>query len=316
MIRREEMNKPGSKKVTTATAIIIICISLLPRLADAYAQAIDPAENPEPQVFAEGIISTGHEFALTFTPDMKEVYFTRNFPDKKINHIMHAELKNGKWQEPITISFSNDQWSDLDPALSPSGRRLFFISTRPAPGVQDTEARNMDIWYADREGKGWGQPRYLDSGNSSGKEGSPTVSKDGTLCFFSDRGRVANANSIYCSKLSRGKYGEPEKLGPEINSEASDTSPFLSADGNTLLFYSTRPGGYGQADLYVSFRRNRQWSQAKNLGPLVNTREWEYNPVVSPDGKVLYFGRKGSIYWIPVERLKVPELDAKHLRCG
>jgi dipeptidyl aminopeptidase/acylaminoacyl peptidase len=308
------MSKAESKRIIVMTAVAALSLSLFSHLGYTYARAGAVTEGPEPQVFAEGTVSTGHEFALTFTPDMKEAYFTRTFPDKKINHIMRTELKDGRWQGPTLISFSNDQWSDLDPALSPDGRRLFFVSTRPAPGAQDTKSRNMDIWYADRSGRDWGQPQYLEHVNSPGKEGSPTVSEDSTLCFFSDRGRAANANSIYCSELRKGGYSEPKKLGPEINSETSDTSPFLSADGNTLLFYSTRPGGYGQADLYVSFRRNHQWSPAKNLGPIVNTGEWEYNPVVSPDGKILYFGRKGSIYWIPVEALKIPGLDAKHLR--
>ena len=310
------MSQPESKIIILIAPMLILCTGLFSCFANTYAGAGAATEATEPQVFAGGIISTGHEFALTFTPEMKEAYFTRGFPDKKINHIMRAELKDGQWQAPTPISFSSDQWSDLDPALSPNGKRLFFISTRPAPGAPETKVRNMDIWYADRVGNDWGQPQYLDGVNSSGKEGSPTVAKDGTLCFFSDRGRAANANSIYCVELRKGKYSEPQKLGPEINSEISDTSPFLSADGKTLLFYSTRTGGYGQADLYVSFRRNRQWSQAKNLGPIVNTVEWEYNPVVSPDGKRLYFGRKGSIYWVPVEVLKVPGLDAKHLRHG
>jgi hypothetical protein len=276
----------------------------------------DTGEGKEPQVFAKGVISTGHEFALTFTPDKKEAYFTRNFPDKKINHILCAEFRDGAWQEPAPISFSSPQWSDLDPALSSDGRKLFFISTRPAPGVQEAKTKDMNIWYAGRVGKVWGQPQYLENVNSLAKEGSPTVSRDRTLCFFSDRNREANANSIYCSEFHAGRYGAPQKLGPEINSASSDTSPFISPDGKTLLFYSTRPGGYGQADLYVSFKRNRRWSAAKNLGPVVNTPEWEYNPAVSPDRETLYFGRKGNIYWVSTSALKVPGLEAKNLRRG
>jgi Tol biopolymer transport system component len=171
----------------------------------------------------------------------------------------------------------------------------------------------MNIWFTDRIGNDWGQPKYLDVVNSPAKEGSPTVAKDGTLCFFSDRGRAADSNSIYCSELHQGKYEPPKKLGPEVNSESSDTSPFLSPDGKTLLFYSTRAGGYGHADLYVCFRTKGQWSPSRNLGPVVNTGESEYNPVVSPDGKTLYFGRNGKIYWIAVGLLNISGLDARRL---
>jgi hypothetical protein len=306
------MKKSQRDLLTLSITMVFLSVAVVSGLI-LHSKASTKLEGPESLIFAEGIVSTGHEFTLTFMPGMKEAYFTRYFPDKKINHVMRTELKSGKWQEPLPLAFSSDKWADLDPALSPNGKRLFFVSTRPSPHSVDAKIRNMDIWYADRVGNDWGTPQYLDILNSPGKEGSPTVAKDGTLCFFSDRGREANSNSIYCSELSHGKYEEPKKLGTEVNSETSDTSPFLSADGNTLLFYSTRPGGYGHADLYVSFRRKRKWSQAQNLGPLVNTAESEYNPSVSPDGRTLYFGRNGKIYWIAIELLKISGLDTRHL---
>jgi hypothetical protein len=266
------------------------------------------------QIFAKDIISTGHEFSLTFTPDAKTAYFTRSFPDKKVNHVMRSEFRNGQWQAATPVSFSSDQWSDLDPALSPDGKRLLFISTRPAPGASDKTIKNMDLWYSDWSGNDWGAPQHMGNISSPCKEGSPTVDVNGTLCFFSDRNRAANSNSIYCSERVNGKYTETKLMGAEINSAASDTSPSLSADGQVLLFYSTREGGYGQADLYVSFKQNGKWTAAKNLGPIVNTAEYEYNPTISRDGKTLYFGRKGNIYWVAVETLKIPELTPGHFQ--
>jgi hypothetical protein len=95
---------------------------------------------------------------------------------------------------------------------------------------------------------------------------------------------------------------------------STDTSPAFSGDGSAMVFYSNRPGGYGKGDLYVSFKRNHRWTPAANLGAIVNTAESEYNPVISPDGKTLYFGKNGNIYWIPVADLKIDGLGAKHLR--
>ena len=258
--------------------------------------------NRSAEIFAPGVISTGHEFSVTFTPDMKEVYFTRNFPEQKINHIMRSRFTNGEWEEPRRISFSDDKWSDLDPALTPDGRRLIFVSTRPsrtAPNV-----RNMDIWYSERIAHDWKEPQIVENVNSPAKEGSPTVARDETLCFFSDRAREANNNSIYCSVLHAGKYGPPQKLGPEINSNYSDTSPYLTPDGKKLFFYSTRPGGSGGADLYVTVKSHARWSPARNLGLTVNTAAWEYNPMISPNGKFLYFGRERNIYRIPIKLLR------------
>jgi Tol biopolymer transport system component len=293
--------------------VLIVALVLAGLIGPTLAISPQDTKHAEPQIFAKDIISTGHEFSLTFTPDGKDAYFTRSFPDKKVNHVMHSQFRGGQWQTATPISFSSDQWSDLDPALSPNGKRLLFISTRPAQDAQDKTVKNMDIWYSDWTGSDWGEPHYIKELSSPGKEGSPTVDTNGTLCFFSDRNRQANSNSIYCSELVAGKYTDPQLMA-DINSGVSDTSPSLSADGQVMLFYSTRDGGYGKADLYVSFKQHGKWSVARNFGSIVNTGEFEYNPTVSRDGKTLYFGRNGYIYWVPVGALGIPELIVKHFQ--
>jgi hypothetical protein len=42
----------------------------------------------------------------------------------------------------------------------------------------------------------------------------------------------------------------PVNLGPTVNSPGDDTTPDISADGLTLFFCSTRPGGFGNQDLW------------------------------------------------------------------
>ncbi|MEP6617786.1 MAG: hypothetical protein ABJE47_00665 [bacterium] len=269
--------------------------------------AIAPGSAP-PEIFAPGVISTGHEFTVTFTPDGREAYFTRSTPQPRSMHVMHSVMKGGVWQAAEPVSFSGDAWFDLDPALSPDGKRMYFVSTRPRPSQVGTAAasRDMDIWYADRAGDGWSAPHWIEALSSDAKEGAPTVDRNGTLCFFSDRGASANANAIYCAQPSGGGWTTPTRLNANINAGPSDTSPFLSPDGKTLLFYSTRSGGMGKADLYVSFMRSGEWQRAVSLGPVVNTADSEYNPEVSPDGNSLYFGRNGAILVVPIA-----ELDAK-----
>jgi hypothetical protein len=261
------------------------------------------ATEATPQIFADGVISTGHEFTVAFMPDASEVYFTRTYPETHSAHILRSVWRAGAWQPPQPVTFSGESWSDLDPALSPDGQRLFFVSTRSRPNGTAGPAKDMDIWYADRMGSGWGPPQWIREISSDSKEGSPTVDRVGTLCFFSDRGPAPNANAIYCAAKTDRGYAPPVRLGAQINSGPSDTSPFLSADGQTILFYSTRPGGFGQADIYLSTQRNGDWTTPVNLGPTINTEAFEYNPSVSPDGHTLYFGRSGKVWQIPVDSI-------------
>ncbi len=273
-------------------------------------------QSATPQVFAPGVISTGNEFALTFTPDGATAYFTRRDQAKKVNHIYESHLVNGVWQTPVAVPFSSDDWSDLDPSLAPDGNRLFFISTRlrPQSDAVVPEKKDMDIWYIDRTASGWGTPVWIKAVSSPGKEGSPTVTRDGTLYFFSDRDAKPDQDSIYVSKLVNGEYTAPVKLPPTVNSGVYDASPFVAPNGKTLLFYSTRTGGSGGGDLYVSFFKHGQWQQAVNLGKAVNTTEWEYNPCVSPDGKTLYFGRSRQFYEIPIQSIGLKELKPSRFR--
>lgn len=268
-----------------------------------------------PEVFASGIVCTGNEFTVTFMPDRKEAYFTRFNAKQRINHIYRTLLVNGEWQTPTLVEFSRDEFRDLDPSVSPDGKRMFFTSTRPKPnGDPSAPTRDMNIWVADRQGNGWGTPQWIENINSPTKEGSASVARDGTLYFFSDRGAAPNKNSIYSSKLVNGNYVAPERLSSEINSGPSDTSPFIAPNGKTLLFYSTRDGGLGKGDLYVSFKKQGGWSPAVNLGPVVNTPDGEYNPSVSRDGEYLYFGRNEYIYMISLKAVGLKSLQSSLFR--
>src|SRR5512146_1651431 len=86
-------------------------------------------------------------------------------------------------------------------------------------------------------------------------------------------------------------FGTPVNRGPLGNSSGAEGSPEVSADGLELYFNSDRPGGFGNADIWVCKRATRDapWGQAVNLGPVVNTAAAEISPSISADGLELYF---------------------------
>ncbi|HUS12565.1 MAG TPA: hypothetical protein VMZ30_19000 [Pyrinomonadaceae bacterium] len=87
-------------------------------------------------------------------------------------------------------------------------------------------------------------------------------------------------------------WSAPINLGPTVNSTSMDRAPAISKDGLSLYFTSTRPGGFGGEDIYVSQRETRddEWGPPVNLGPIINTTSNEVVPAFSRDGHLMFFG--------------------------
>lgn len=94
---------------------------------------------------------------------------------------------------------------------------------------------------------------------------------------------------LYTSKFDsvKGKWGKPTEL-PFNSSEYSVAHPTLSKDGKRLYFISDMPGGYGETDIYVSFKEANGWGPPMNLGKKVNTPGREMFPFISDDGTLFF----------------------------
>ena len=113
---------------------------------------------------------------------------------------------------------------------------------------------------------------------------------------------------ILRSRLINNDYVASEKLPFPINTDNEmDGSPFISPDESFLLFSSQREGSAGD-DIFICFRnKDDSWTDAYNLGKKINTDRNESLPILSPDGKYLFFtrgdgphvqNREIDIYWV------------------
>ncbi|HEU4382141.1 MAG TPA: hypothetical protein VFR85_01460 [Anaeromyxobacteraceae bacterium] len=98
------------------------------------------------------------------------------------------------------------------------------------------------------------------------------------------------SSSAEAMSFARSEWSEPVNLGPTINTSASDINPTLSPDGLALYFASTRTGGLGGNDLWVSRRASPDdpWGAPVNLAVL-NTTGADTAPAFSVDGHSLFF---------------------------
>lgn len=269
-----------------------------------------------PLIFGKGIISTNnYEFAITFSPEMDEIYFTRRKPGED-NKIYTMQLVDGKWSNPKPAFFTATEGWDFEPHMSPRGDKLYFGSTRP---LNDTiKSFGLHQWYSKREKKGWTTPIPLEKPFIDRSIIMYLTSSENDNLYFTtgERGDKPEDWVIYNSIKEDGQYKTINRMGNEINGLGKWVAHSCIAPDESYMIYDFKSdSGFGDSDLYVSFNKKGIWTEPYNLGPKVNTNQTEMAASVSPDGQYLFFHRGGddygNIYWIDFRPIK--EKILKHI---
>ncbi len=156
---------------------------------------------------------------------------------------------------------------------------------------------NCDIYFSVFKNQKW-QPliKLPNTVNTEAFEGQPTIDATGNILYFSSN-RPGGYGGYDIYKIERkhkdSLWSVPINLGPEINSEFDEKTPFIHGDGQTLYFSSNGHGGVGGFDIFFSrLDKFNQWSKPKNIGFPLNSDGDDVAYVVSADGKRLYFSNK------------------------
>ncbi len=254
-------------------------------------------------VFAPGIFSLHDrlESNIAFSHDGKECYFgVLEIKDRKVSYkIYQSKFANNKWTEQTEAPFSINN-NIGDPVFSADGKKLYFN-------------KEGDIWMIERTSEKWGVPKKLPAPiNSDAYEGNITESADGV--FYISSRRPEGFGGIDNWRISRldDQSMQAENLGPIMNSNYFDYSPFIAPDGSYLIFGSYRARRDGL--LYISFKKgNDEWTTPINMNScgakVNNTTAHHSNPSLSPDGKFLFFRRHEAdtvmnVYWVSTAILK------------
>jgi len=134
------------------------------------------------------------------------------------------------------------------------------------------------------------QPVNLGEGiNSKYREYFPAITADGKNIIFSRN--LEGNEDFYISQKQGNIWGQAVPLSDKINtSKYNEGAQSISPDGMYLFFTGcNRPDGLGRCDIYVSRKKGKDWSEPFNLGAPVNSKFWDSQPAISPDGNVLYF---------------------------
>lgn len=259
------------------------------------------------QTFLPGIVSSDTlDFNATFSPDGKTFLFSRSHNKRYI--ILESTYNGKEWTTPSPSPLFDSSYSNVDPFFSPDGD-LYFISNRPKDAT-DT-SKDYDIYKLPMSNGGAGKPVRLNEVNSDSTEYYVSLSRNGNIYFSSYRDGNLD---LYMSRKTNGHYEKPVSLGPTINSSHDEHDPLIAPDESWLIFPSDRPGGFGEADLYITFKKNGQWQQPQNMGNRINTKKYEYCPNLSPDGKYFFFSSERNVKWIGSQILRPSEVITTRFR--
>jgi len=285
-----------------------------PILKNAYFGQKPPGLIPE--VFAPGIVSDtswAEHCQLAVSPEVDEIYWSAwssKYPPADTTYgnnseqIYFSELKKGEWSKPATPDFIKDHLTCLNggPSFSPDGNRLYFYSTGIEGGFGE-----KDVWFVERTDAGWSKP--INAGepiNTPDGDWTPSFTKNGNAYHMGNYYYNKNEKPLKF-KFSNGKFSDPK---PVIIHP--DFKPFyamyVSPDESYLIFSGVHKDGFGSLDLYISFKTNEnKWGTPINMGDKINTATVERFPIVSPDGKYLFFMRHTNtqdIFWISTKIIK------------
>lgn len=194
----------------------------------------------------------------------------------------------------------NTEFDEYAPVWNPCHRELYFTSKRPSNkgGKVDENGRFFEdiMVFSLSEERDWKENTDLVSKiNSHEHDACLSISADGNTMLIYKTDVYSGEGDLVISHRGKNGWLSPTKLGININTEYIESSACLSADGETIIFSSNKPGGYGGQDLYKSRRnKNGTWGRAENLGKEINSSKDEENPFLSSDQKTLFFSSNGQ----------------------
>lgn len=242
--------------------------------------------------------SYGGDLSPVITTNGKRLYFGRyphreNLGNPEEEDIWYTDLQpDGTWGPAVNIGRPlNNQGANFLISITPDENRVLLGNTYYPNGAP----RGPGVSQSVRTAKGWAVPLEvkIDNYYNQHRFSESCLDPSGKILLLAIQRRDSRGQKdlYFARKRPDGSFTEPLNCGPDINTWGSEMSPFMAADGVTLYFASDGRRGFGNVDIWMTRRLDdswTKWSKPKNLGPKINTPEWDAYFSVPANGEYAY----------------------------
>jgi ankyrin repeat protein len=265
-----------------------------PKLTGEYMGMAKPGDKPEP--FGKGMVINHFKphSSIVFSPDGKEAFWSIMIPPQGKGYgsgaLMHSKMIGDTWTYPVPMKFEKTGIRMDVPFFSYDGSKLYFIARA---AVKDGDISGKErIWVSERQGDSWAEPKTLDEKvNSFPVHWQFSFDRKGNLYF-------AEWRKMYFSEFSNGEFKVPVDLHKALGKEKLEgDAPFIAPDGSYLIYSASGPGK-PTLDLVIMFKKkDGTWTDPVDMGNGINTPGHELCPIVTNDGKYLFYTSNFEFYW-------------------
>ena len=263
--------------------------------------------------------------ANDFTPaflEEKEIVFasmregatgtkTNSITGQAWSDIFVVKMDNkGDWSTPVPVPGKvNTMFSETSPSITNGGKTMYFTSCRYVKNA----AAGCRIYFSEKQGAEWSEPGEVKIvEDSSLTVADPAISVDeNTLIFTSSMEGTYGGYDLWMIKRNaRGRWGEPQNLGPEINTQGNERFPFLHADG-TLYFASDGHVTIGGLDIFKAVKDDEGRWTVENMKVPINSPDDDFGIVFWKGEERGYFSttRKGGDGEDDIWSFELPPLE-------
>lgn len=262
--------------------LLLLLLAILPVLLGSLAPSpTRAADRARPWPVVDDAFRDGWSFTPTFEPSGNAAWFHHWADPLNVEapqRVFRVERRDGHWREPVAVAIAPGQLVDF-PLVTPDGERL-IVSIAERLGEREFD---FDLYAVDLPVRAPIEPERLPGADLNraktpanartgvaANELGARMTDEGVLWFWSEREDATGGRDIFFARPIANGFARPREFA--LNTPRRESHPWISPDGNEIIFTSNRPGTLGEDDLFYARRHDSGgWTEPCPLPAPINS---------------------------------------------